>query len=100
MPCGFCTYSHLLHRACVARIVVILLNSVLLACFTHCMWFSVSLCCLYLQRIKSLEMEIGVLEQERRLGSREIDAVDSEIRARRQEITNISRKYLNYFYYF
>lgn len=52
------------------------------------------------QRIKSLEMEIGSLELERRMGSREIDTIDNEIRARRQEITNISRKYLNYFYFF
>lgn len=61
--------------------------------------------CLYIfrcfaQRIKSLELEIASLEKERQMGRREIDAVDSDIRARKQEITNISRKYLNYFYYF
>lgn len=53
-----------------------------------------------LQRIEELQRDIQHLEGEKRLGVREIDAVEAEIRSKRQQITEVQRRHLNYFYYF
>ena len=56
--------------------------------------------CMFQQRIQDIQLEIKELENQKQLGIREIDAVDSDIQVKRQEITHIQRQYLNYFYYF
>jgi hypothetical protein len=50
--------------------------------------------------VEDLTLEIALLHDERRRGSRDIDAVEADIRAKQAEITELRRKYLNYFYYF
>ena len=52
------------------------------------------------QRVEALQQHISSLEQEMQSGSRDIDQIQSEINIKRQEITDLSRRYLNYFYYF
>lgn len=53
-----------------------------------------------LYKIEHLEKEIADLEKEKKLGRKEIDVIDAEIRLKRSEITQLRRKYLNYFYFF
>ena len=50
--------------------------------------------------MNDLQQYIKRLEFEMQAGARDIDQVQAEINAKRQEITDISRKHLNYFYYF
>lgn len=50
--------------------------------------------------MNALEEYILSLENEKRTGARDIDEIQSEINSKRQEITELSRKHLNYFYYF
>lgn len=51
--------------------------------------------------MEDLERAIALLREEQRRGSsREVDAVEAEIRAKQQEIAELRRKHLNYFYYF
>jgi hypothetical protein len=47
-----------------------------------------------------LEGEIKGIEHEAKLGYRSVDAVEEDIRAKRDAITSLRRKYLNSFYYF
>lgn len=54
----------------------------------------------YQQRVNALQEYIQALENEKRTGARDIDEIQSEINRKRGEITELSRKHLNYFYYF
>lgn len=50
--------------------------------------------------MEQLQGEILGLEREKQLGRRAIDVVDSDILTTQTQITQLRRKYLNYFYYF
>jgi len=65
-----------------------------LACSPNTPYFS------YQQRVNALQEYIQALENEKRTGARDIDEIQSEINRKRGEITELSRKHLNYFYYF
>ncbi len=70
---------------------------------THCLHRHRGYLYMYLcaeQAIKKIEVQISDLESEKRVGKREIDDIELDIRCKRQEIADIRRKYLNYFYYF
>lgn len=69
-------------------------------CFVLSCLFSTYLSSVVCQAIKRIEQQIRGLESEKRLGKREIDDIDHDIRCKRQEISDLRRKYLNYFYYF
>ena len=47
-----------------------------------------------------LEGKVVRLKAEKRLGAREIDLIDNDIKEATDEITQLRRKYLNTFYYF
>ena len=47
-----------------------------------------------------IEEKILALEYEKRIGKREIDAIDKDISLYRNEIVSLRRKYLNTFYFF
>ena len=53
-----------------------------------------------MQRIEDLERAILTVESDKRMGRREIDAADAEVRQLRKEIAELKRKYINWFYYF
>ncbi len=53
-----------------------------------------------LEAIQRIEFQIKELENEKRVGKREIDDIELDIHHKRQEIGDIRKKYLNYFYYF
>ena len=48
----------------------------------------------------NLEGKVLRLKAEKRLGAREIDSIDSDIKEATDEITQLKRNYLNTFYYF
>jgi hypothetical protein len=50
--------------------------------------------------IASLQQRILELKQERRLGSRDIDDIETDIRSANAEITRLQRTFLNWFYWF
>jgi hypothetical protein len=53
-----------------------------------------------IQAVAELEEKVVRLKAEKRLGVREIDSIDSDIKEATNEITLLRRKYLNTFYYF
>jgi hypothetical protein len=49
-------------------------------------------------QVENLELEIKQLEEQKRLGFRDMDTVNEEIQSKRQEISRLRRKYLNGFF--
>ena len=53
-----------------------------------------------MQSIQKIEKRIAALEQEKFGVGRDIDSLNEEIAAAQNEIVQLKRKYLNFFYYF
>lgn len=50
--------------------------------------------------ISGLELQIQSLKRERQIGARDMDEIEKDIRRCQDQITDLRRKHINYFYYF